>query len=316
MKMKCFKIRTVNSAQKYGLCCRDLKELRRKACAKLQLPLKKSRVCLAEDGTELSEEYLLSLPDHTDLVLLTPGQTWEGNVKHLLNQLYTRQPEIIEAVREIQTDGQAAEMRTICQNIIQNLDSHFKAEKRKDDKSWFKGIDERFKNKSSYMRDCCRRRIRSYLNEVRCFEVDSAVEDEYEELVRTMHNALTNVDFNGSYFDRSDAEDARLCTDEGWFTCQGAFDKNDCRSNHSINPYSNRESRIVFSTWNLDHVIEKKRAILPGLTRALKDRKGRQINWEYFFDLLFTTENLKLVHISCHKKTAHKLECNEKKIYH
>lgn len=28
----------------------------------------------------------------------------------------------------------------------------------------------------------------------------------------------------------------------------------DCVSKHSINPYGNRESRVLFSTWNLDHV--------------------------------------------------------------
>lgn len=27
-----------------------------------------------------------------------------------------------------------------------------------------------------------------------------------------------------------------------------------CASKHSINPYGNRESRVLFSTWNLDHV--------------------------------------------------------------
>jgi DNA fragmentation factor beta subunit len=26
---------------------------------------------------------------------------------------------------------------------------------------------------------------------------------------------------------------------------------------HTINPYSSREERILFSTWNLDHVIER-----------------------------------------------------------
>lgn len=35
---------------------------------------------------------------------------------------------------------------------------------------------------------------------------------------------------------------------------QGPFDMADCTSRHSINPYSNRESRVLFSTWNLDHM--------------------------------------------------------------
>lgn len=37
-------------------------------------------------------------------------------------------------------------------------------------------------------------------------------------------------------------------------SAQGPFDMDDCVSKHSINPYGNRESRVLFSTWNLDHV--------------------------------------------------------------
>lgn len=39
-----------------------------------------------------------------------------------------------------------------------------------------------------------------------------------------------------------------------WNLSQGPFDRGDCPCKHSINPYSNRESRILFSTWNLDHM--------------------------------------------------------------
>lgn len=86
-----------------------------------------------------------------------------------------------------------------------------------------------------------------------------------------------------------------------------------CLSKHSINPYGNRESRILFSTWNLDHIIEKKRTVVPTLAEAIQD--GREVNWEYFYSLLFTAENLKLVHIACHKKTTHKLQCDRSRIY-
>lgn len=39
-----------------------------------------------------------------------------------------------------------------------------------------------------------------------------------------------------------------------YFVLQGPFDRDDCPCKHSINPYSNKESRILFSTWNLDHM--------------------------------------------------------------
>lgn len=48
--------------------------------------------------------------------------------------------------------------------------------------------------------------------------------------------------------------------------------------------------------------IEKKRAIIPTLAEGLKGNKSGEINVDYFYKLLFTRENLKLVHIVCHKK--------------
>lgn len=50
-------------------------------CAPLsppQLPVAGSRLCLYEDGTELTGDYFASIPDNSELVLLTEGQTWQG----------------------------------------------------------------------------------------------------------------------------------------------------------------------------------------------------------------------------------------------
>ena len=41
---------------------------------------------------------------------------------------------------------------------------------------------------------------------------------------------------------------------QGWFKCEGAFNEEQCDLEHYINPYSSRSERIVFSTWNLDHM--------------------------------------------------------------
>lgn len=43
-----------------------------------QLPVPGSRLCLYEDGTEVTGGYFWSVPDNSELVLLTKGQTWEG----------------------------------------------------------------------------------------------------------------------------------------------------------------------------------------------------------------------------------------------
>lgn len=61
--------------------------------------------------------------------------------------------------------------------------------------------------------------------------------------------------------------------------------------------------------------IEKKRSIIPALLEALQTRKTADINLNYFYQMLFTRENLKLVHIACHKKGAHNLMCDTNKMF-
>lgn len=179
------------------------------------------------------------------------------------------------------------------------------------------GLESRFRSKSGYLRYSCESRIRSYLREVTSGAslVGAEAREEYLRLVGSMQQKLQAAQYNSSYFDRGAKAGRRLCTPEGWFSCQGPFDVDDCTSRHSINPYSNRESRVLFSTWNLDHVIEKKRAVVPTLAAAVHDAEGRKVDWEYFYRLLFTLENLKLVHIACHKKTSHKLHCDPSRVY-
>lgn len=61
--------------------------------------------------------------------------------------------------------------------------------------------------------------------------------------------------------------------------------------------------------------IEKKRTVVPTLAAAVGDAEGRVVDWKYFYSLLFTLDNLKLVHVACHKKTTHRLRCDPSRIY-
>ena len=84
----------------------------------------------------------------------------------------------------------------------------------------------------------------------------------------------------------------------GLFWCEGRYDQTSCRFNsrHTINPYQSYEARILFSTWNLDHLVERSRTVVPGLVRAVKGRKRNQtVNTEYFYSLLFGRDNLKVM---------------------
>lgn len=60
--------------------------------------------------------------------------------------------------------------------------------------------------------------------------------------------------------------------------------------------------------------IEKGRTIIPALIKVLQNHKCSDVNLEYFYSLLFTRDNLKLVHIVCHNKGAHNLLCDTKKV--
>ncbi|GAA6223459.1 DNA fragmentation factor subunit beta [Lates japonicus] len=319
-KSKPVKIRSSNDNRKYGVAAKDLKELIKKGCRSLQVPLPGVRVCLYSDGTEVTEDFFQTLPDHTELVLLSRNQTWSG-VECDIAQLLTSDRHggaLIEAAKGLLSDEQSPKRRKILTDLLLNLDDTSELERRDEDEEWFKGVDARFKTKSAYMKFNCESRIRGYLK-----EVDDAprtiqkvkVRAEFLKASQLLSEMLKTNKYNGSYFDRTEKEADRLCTQEGWFTCQGSFDRDVCQSLHSINPYGSRESRIVFSTWNLDHRIEKKRTIIPALLEALQNHRTADVNLTYFYRLLFTRENLKLVHIVCHKKGAHNLLCDSKRIF-
>ncbi|XP_052573500.1 DNA fragmentation factor subunit beta isoform X2 [Peromyscus californicus insignis] len=315
---KSVKLRALHSACKFGVAARSCQELLHKGCVRFQLPVSGSRLCLYEDGTEVTDDYFPGLPNDAELLLLTAGQNWQGYVSDITRFLSVfNEPHagVIRAARQLLSDEQAPLRQKLLADLLHHVSQNITAETREQDPSWFEGLESRFRNKSGYLRYSCESRIRGYLREVSAHAcvVDPAAREEYERVLSSMCRKLKSVKYNGSYFDRGAKASSRLCTPEGWFSCQGPFDLDSCLSKHSINPYGNRESRILFSTWNLDHIIEKKRTVVPTLAEAIQD--GREVNWEYFYSLLFTAENLKLVHIACHKKTTHKLQCDHSRIY-
>ncbi|KAM7100308.1 DNA fragmentation factor subunit beta isoform 1-T1 [Molossus nigricans] len=319
-KPKTFKLRALHSQQKFGVAGRSCQEVLRKGCLHFQVPVPGSRLCLYEDGTELAGDYFWSVPDNSELVLLTTGQTWQGyvsDISRFLSVFHKPHAGVIQAARQLLSDEQAPLRQKLLADLLHTISENIMAETRAEDPPWFQGLESRFRSKRSYLRFSCESRIRSYLREVSSHTplVGAQARKEYGRIVDALGQRLRAARYNGSYFDRGAEAAGRLCTPEGWFSCQGPFDMADCASRHSINPYGNRESRVLFSTWNLDHIIEKKRTVIPTLAEAVEEQDGRQVDWEYFYSLLFTSENLKLVHIACHKKTSHGLRCDPRRVY-
>lgn len=61
--------------------------------------------------------------------------------------------------------------------------------------------------------------------------------------------------------------------------------------------------------------VEKSRTVIPAMFEAsmMASKASCSINTNYFYDMLFTTVNLKLVHIVCHDKGQHdSAKCNPK----
>lgn len=150
-------------------------------------------------------------------------------------------------------------------------------------------------------------------------------------LLVQLQEMLKKHHFFGCYFDRRCAtfvnepiatktttttslEKKSICDAYGKFLCEGYWNKANCLYdvNHAINPYKSREARIIFQTWNLDHVIERSRAIIPAICDALSSNdydnnkiKRRTLDVDKIFNDLFTLNNLKFVHIVCHDKGTH-----------
>ncbi|TNM86504.1 hypothetical protein fugu_006734 [Takifugu bimaculatus] len=262
------KIRSYNSTNKYGLAVKNVEELLDKGCKLLKdhiicrcRALLLVYVCYS-DGTEVTEEFFQTLPDNTELVLLSREQHWSGG-EDLSRLLSTdvHSDALIEAAKQLRSDEPTSKRRKILSDLLQNLEDRSELETRDEDEDWFKGVPPRFKTKSAYMRVNCESRIRGYTREVNwpigfnskpprlCWKPlrsikEAKVRAEFLKASEALVEMLKKAKYNGCYFDRTD-EDLCLCTEEGWFTCQGAFDQDTCSSLHSINPYSSRESRII-----------------------------------------------------------------------
>lgn len=107
-----------------------------------------------------------------------------------------------------------------------------------------------------------------------------------------------------------------LCDELGRFDCHGIWNASNCNYEHKINPYSTRESVVLFQIYNLDHQIEISRSIFPSIVKSIEallignscdihKKKAENVSVLTYFKEIFTVGNLKLVHIVCHDKGTH-----------
>lgn len=322
--MKAYKIQDVNRKKRTGIVADSLADLKQKGKKKLAMTTD-CRVCL-EDGTEVEDDdYFNTLPLQTVFVFVRPEETWEGYVtvlKHTTEKIFramSQRDVIIEQIYDLIDRSESNEMFSVMVEFVNRLDDNIHAEKRSEDETWFDGLSQSFNTKEDVMRNAAKSRVRKYFcNAKESFEKASKrAQTILSKTLAQFQGELKKQQYYGDYFARSASQELRLCCEDGWFSCEGPYNEENCVKLHKINPYGSKENRVLFSTWNLDHVIEKSRQIFPAMIRAAEEcPKGSQLNWKYFFNLLFTRENLKLVHIGCHVKGEHQgFQCQSRYFY-
>ncbi|KAK4298587.1 hypothetical protein Pmani_029079 [Petrolisthes manimaculis] len=295
----------------------------------------KDIVVYLTDDTQVDDEYFEILPAGTHLRVSLPGEVTTPNdyiqqLSTFLHRCLQQEPNLHQRVYEClkeppTSDGAAAALLTLLARAASDTVSLTSRDK---DPEWFKGLDTKFNTKEGVMRNSCESRMRGYFQHTRReLLADIPHHPHITNAITFFRHHLHQTRHNSSYFDRSASDSERLCDDKGLFSCEGPYDQHTCPSLHFINPYTSREARIIFSTWNLDHVIEKSRTVLPILKASLSSKRGQNVNLQYFHQLLFlhkdttttttttSSGNLKLVHVACHDKKPHQLKIEPKYIY-
>lgn len=313
--MRAYKVQNSSRDKRVGVTAKSLEDLIKKGREKLQVPDDEEvSVVLEDDGTEVdSESFFKKLPQQTVFIFLLDGEQWRGAgdlIYDALSRLHstTRRTELADQIRELMTDENSPEKVAVMSQYLDMLEVDVESEERYEDEDWFDGLNKKYKTKSEVLRHSAQQRIRSYYVTAReqiQKEADEGSKAALLELLERLQHELKSNDFHGSYFDRRAKAKQRLCDQKGWFKCQGAFDQESCDKLHTINPYASRGYRQLFGLWNLDHIIEKSREVIPTLLECARTKpKSAKLNWKEAYRLLFTLENLKMVQVGCHKKAA------------
>ncbi|XP_063869935.1 DNA fragmentation factor subunit beta-like isoform X1 [Scylla paramamosain] len=320
--------------RKCGVVAANYREFLKKCRKKFNLKKHEAIIVTLDDRTEVDKEYFRVLVNGTEL-FISKAKDFETvdyihQLASFLHACLDRQPQLHNKVMSyLQEPVSSKQAATLLEVIAKNTYDSIAQTSKDNDPEWFKGLDTRFKTKEAVMRNSAETRMRSYLQhtEGELLAKNLPPDSPQKNAILFFKEKLHKSKYNASYFDRSAVlETERLCDSHGTFECEGPYNQPKCPGIHYINPYASREARIVFSTWNFDHVIEKSRSIIPELKAALSGQRASSVNLPYFYDLLFlhknpsraalkTNGNLKLVHIACHVKKPHECQCKSEKIF-
>ncbi|KZC08761.1 DNA fragmentation factor subunit beta, partial [Dufourea novaeangliae] len=324
-QLKGYKVTDVNRTRKFGIACRSLQELKRKACAKLNVTTDLAEVnVFLLDGSLIDEEYFSTLAPQTTLIVQNPGEKVLSDADLLYDTLRRVNIDFLAAgdkASEFITENLKAKV-AVLNSILNNDDSKTALTGRDEHPEWFRGLETNYTTKEAYLHRRCQDRIRGYLYKTidqikssETFANDHTARKQLLYAIAFFKMQLKEDHYFGYYFDRSRATIASteatcvaICDNKGEFRCGGVWNADNCAygDRHRINPYRSREELILFSTWNLDHVIERSRTLIPQFLKLSSQGSAREEDIFALYDNLFTVKNLRLVHIVCHDKGTHK----------
>jgi len=263
-----------------GICCTSLKELKQKIEKKFP-PGSSSLPLFTDDETEVDDDdYLMNLAPQSLLVVGRPTSTapTPENIFDRLLSLLRESGGASDAYNQV-LDFMAEDFHQKWNQMHHSVDVEnglTKASSRKDHPAWFADLSTNARTKEEFMNKNCQARIRGYLAkaESQLKEETLSVNQELlvQDMVQDFKSKLKAAKYHGSFFDRGSEKTMRMCDETGLFQCEGKYNQMECcfPKEHIINPYQSAEARILFSTWNLDHLVERSRTVVPAIVAAFK----------------------------------------------
>nr|CAD7596661.1 unnamed protein product [Timema genevievae] len=343
-----FKVTNSVRSRTVGVTCRSFDELVDKSCQKLDVP-RKTVVVQLLDGTIVDdEEYFQTLPQQTLLIFLRPGENSLSGADILYKALKAVNLDFLQTGEQVK-DFFSTDLKNKVRQLAQLISDSGRDERTtllssiSQDPLWFQGHSENDHLSHFYSLGYISPRKEEEMYRPNVYSTDLAKEGGGGDVSTQRYStdlakegggdvstqrystdlAKTGGDVSTQRYSTDLSKEGgrdlltqRLCDDRGEFQCQGRWDRPECpyneSSRHVINPYCSKEARVLFQIWNLDHRIERSRTVVPAILEAarISVKEHRKVNSSYFFTLLFTLSNLKLVHIVCHDKGAHNVRCD------
>lgn len=216
-ELKGYKVTDVNRIRKVGVACRSLQELKRKACAKLNVTNDPAEINIyLLDGSLIDEEeYFSTLKPQTTLILQKPGEKVLSDADLLYDTLRRVNIDFLiagEKASEFLADNLKAKV-AVLNNALNKDDSKTAYSSREEHPDWFQGLETNCATKEAYLHRRCQDRIRGYLyktiDQIKSSDVFSKDPRARKQLLYAIaffKMQLKEDHYFGYYFDRSRAK--------------------------------------------------------------------------------------------------------------